>query len=145
MKLPIVLLVEDNPDDAFFTERALKKGNRKDFELVKVNNAIEALEYIFENIEEGKVKNRPDIILLDLNMPKMSGVEFLRKLKSINATFDIPVIILTTSMAEEDMVECYNLGIKNYIVKPFEFQRFIQEIQQIGLYPYLFKNDHRKL
>lgn len=123
-----ILLVEDNPDDAGLTIRALKKhgmGNH----LLHLEDGEEALDYIFnEN------NNAPKLILLDLKMPKVDGLEVLRKLKSDERKKVIPVVVLTSSKEEQDIVESYKLGVNAYIVKPVELNKFIKAISEVGLF-----------
>jgi two-component system, response regulator len=130
-----ILLVEDNSSDAELTIRALKKQNLAN-KLIHVTDGAAALDFVFG---KGKYENRPletgpKIILLDLKMPKVSGIEVLRKLKADEKTKLIPVVILTSSKEEPDITECYELGINSYIVKPVEFDKFIHAIAEIGFY-----------
>lgn len=124
-----VLLVEDNIDDAVLAIRALKKKNLAN-NLLHVEDGEEALKYIFS--DEGL--NTPKIILLDLKMPKVSGIEVLRKLKADERTRQIPVVVLTSSKEEPDVKECYALGVNSYIVKPVEFDKFLEAVSELGVY-----------
>ncbi|MCF8235482.1 MAG: response regulator [Bacteroidales bacterium] len=130
-----ILLVEDNPDDAEMALRALKKNNLANNILV-VGDGEEALDFIFAR-GEYKVrssKNRPKIILLDLKLPKVSGLEVLKELKANKKTRIIPVIVLTSSKEESDMFESYELGVNSYIVKPVDFDKFVGSVKDLGLY-----------
>ena len=131
-----ILLVEDNPDDAELTIRELTKHNMAG-NLVHVKDGEEALEFIFAT---GKYKNirdvahLPRLMLLDIQMPKVNGIEVLEKIKSDPLTKSIPVVILTSSNESPDITKCYNLGANSYIVKPVNFDGFSQAIKNIGTY-----------
>lgn len=124
----IILLVEDNPNDAKLTMLAIKNSNIEN-EIVLVKDGVEALDYIF-----GNIKNLPNLILLDLKMPKISGIEVLRKIKEDSRTKNIPVVVFTSSQEEPDVKECYNLGANSYIVKPLGFDEFSKVVKDTGLY-----------
>ena len=130
-----ILLVEDNPRDGELTLRALKKRNLANH-LVWVKDGAEALEYIFGASTDAqlKVNHVPKVNLLDLKMPKVDGLEVLRRLKSNEQTKRIPVVVLTSSREEQDIVESYQLGVNSYIVKPVEFENFSEAVAQLGLY-----------
>lgn len=123
-----ILLVEDNPDDANLAIRALKKSNLANH-LLHLEDGEEALAYIFDE------KNvMPRLILLDLKMPKIDGIEVLRRLKSDDKKKVIPVVILTSSKEESDIVETYKLGVNAYIVKPVDFNQFVKAVTELGLF-----------
>ncbi len=123
-----ILLVEDNPNDAELAIRALKKNNLANH-LLHLENGQEALDFLFEE------NNRmPKLILLDLKMPKVDGIEVLRRLKSDEKKKVIPVVILTSSKEESDIVETYKLGVNAYIVKPVDFDQFVKAVAQLGLF-----------
>ena len=124
-----VLLVEDNPDDAELTIRVLKKHNLAN-NLVHVHNGEEAIDFLFAK----ENTNIPKLILLDLKVPKVSGIEVLKKLKSDKQKKVIPVVILTSSKEERDVVESYHLGVNAYVVKPVEFEKFVESVAQLGLF-----------
>ncbi len=124
-----ILLVEDNPDDAGLTIRALKK-NKLANNLVHVNDGEEALEFLFG----GEQKEMPRLILLDLKMPKVDGIEVLRRIKESEEKRVIPVVILTSSKEERDIVESYRLGVNAYIVKPVDFEKFVKAVSDVGLF-----------
>ena len=125
---PEILLVEDNLNDAELTIRALKKHNLAN-NLLHVEDGQQALDFLFD---EKNVK--PKLILLDLKMPKVDGIEVLRKLKSDGQRCVIPVVVLTSSKEERDIVESYKLGVNAYIVKPVDFDQFVKAVTQLGLF-----------
>ena len=131
----VILLVEDNPDDEALTLRALKKNNIKN-EVVVARDGAEALDYLFG---EGAYSGRdtrvvPQVILLDLKLPKVDGFEVLRKLRADERTKRLPVVILTSSNEEQDRISGYDLGANSYVRKPVEFSSFIEAVRQLGLY-----------
>lgn len=130
-----ILLVEDDPNDAELTLRALRKNNVSN-RIHVVRDGAEALEFIFgkgayngRNLKEG-----PRVILLDLKLPKVDGLEVLRQIKNDQQTRKVPVVILTSSKEERDIVEGYRLGVNSYIVKPVDFAQFTEAVRQLGLY-----------
>jgi two-component system response regulator len=130
-----VLLVEDNPDDLDMALRALRKAHLANCIQVARDGA-EALDFIFgTGAHTGrKVENGPKVILLDLKLPKIDGLEVLRRVKSDPRTKMIPVVVLTSSKEQPDVVECYNLGVNSYIVKPVNFERFASAVAELGMY-----------
>lgn len=130
-----LLLVEDNPDDVLLTIRALRKSNILN-EVIITRDGAEALDYLFGKGKwEGRdVTQMPEAILLDLNMPKMGGLEVLKAIRSDPRTKRLPVIILTTSDEESDINGGYELGANSYITKPVDFDQFHEAIKQLGLY-----------
>ena len=131
----IILLVEDNIDDELLTLRAMRKNNIAN-EIVVVRDGAEALDYIFK---KGQHKGRdpeehPQVILLDLNLPKLGGLDVLKRIRSDKTTALYPVVILTSSKEERDLVESYRLGANSYIRKPVDFNQFSEAIRQLGLY-----------
>lgn len=124
-----ILLIEDNHDDAELTIKALKKRNLANH-LRHIDDGDAALQYLFDP----HVERFPKLILLDLKMPKVDGIEILRKIKQDNNKRIIPVVMLTSSKEEKDIVESYNLGVNAYIVKPVEFDKFMNAITQLGLF-----------
>jgi CheY-like chemotaxis protein len=130
-----ILLVEDNPDDVELTTRALKKMNLAN-RLYVVRDGAEALDFIYGEgkYQERSVKNLPRLILLDLKLPKINGIEVLRKVKSDERTKYMPVVVLTSSSEERDMVDSYHLGANSYIVKPVEFEKFANAVSEVGYY-----------
>ena len=129
-----ILLVEDNPYDVELTLRALKQHHIANH-IHTVRDGAEAVDFIFcTGAYAQRDFNIPKIILLDLKLPKLDGVEVLQKIKADPRTQRIPVVALTTSNAERDVQECYRLGINSYIVKPLDFKQFSEAIRQVGLY-----------
>ncbi len=130
-----ILLVEDNPDDAQLTLRALKKNNLANT-LVHVWDGEEALDYLFARgaFISRNTENLPRLILLDLKLPKINGLEVLKEIKSNALTCQIPVVVLTSSKEECDVVDSYKLGVNSYIVKPVDFTRFVAAVKEIGMY-----------
>lgn len=130
-----ILLVEDNPVDAELTTRELMKHNLKN--LFHVKNGREALDYIFATGKyEGvsNVNSPPKLVLLDLQMPKINGIEVLRQLKADPRTRSIPVVVLTSSKESPDIQKCYDIGANSYIVKPVNFETFADAIKNLGFY-----------
>jgi CheY-like chemotaxis protein len=130
-----ILLVEDNPNDAELTLRALKKHNLAN-RVVHVSDGEQALDFMFARgaFAARKVEEGPRVVILDLKLPKVDGLEVLKALKSDPATKAIPVVVLTSSREEKDIIESYQLGVNSYIVKPVEFEKFIVAIRDLGLY-----------
>ena len=124
-----ILLVEDNHEDAELTIRALKKFNLANH-LVHLQDGEEALDFLFST----HVGTLPKIILLDIKMPKVDGIEVLRKIKSDPQRKIIPVVVLTSSREERDIIESYKLGVNAYIVKPVEFDKFVKAVSEIGFF-----------
>ena len=130
-----ILLVEDNPRDVEMTLRALAKHNLANKVFV-VKDGAEALDFIFAKGDYAD-RNRdriPKVVLLDLKLPKVSGLEVLRAIKGDAQARTIPVVVLTSSQEEKDMVESYKLGVNSYIVKPVDFDKFLESVGQLGLY-----------
>jgi CheY-like chemotaxis protein len=129
-----ILLVEDNPTDAELAIRALRKKNLAN-NLVWVRDGAEALDFIFcKGQYQGRTNGSPKLILLDLKLPKVDGIEVLRNLKADESTRSVPVVMLTSSQEERDIVESYALGVNSYIVKPVDFSKFLDMVSQVGLY-----------
>ena len=130
-----ILLVEDNPNDVELTLHALKKNNLTNCIHV-VRDGAEALDYLFgSGTYAGRDMNyRPKVILLDLKLPKVDGMEVLRQIKADARTRSIPVVVLTSSREERDIVESYRLGVNSYITKPVDFEQFTEAVRQLGLY-----------
>lgn len=124
-----ILLIEDNPDDAGLAIHALKKRNLAR-NLVHLSDGEQALEYLFSR----EMANLPKVILLDLKMPKVDGMEILRRLKSDERRKIIPVVVLTSSREERDIMASYNLGANAYVVKPVDFEEFAKAIADIGVF-----------
>lgn len=123
-----ILLVEDNPNDAELTIRALKKNNLAN-NLIHVEDGQEALDYLFDEDNE-----MPRVILMDVKMPRVDGIEVLRKLKSDEKRKKIPIVMLTSSKEDKDIIEAYSFGVNAYIVKPVDFNQFVNAVTQLGFF-----------
>jgi two-component system response regulator len=130
-----ILLVEDNPHDAEMTIRALKKANLAN-KLIHVKDGAEALDFIFSKGEfsDRHIEDQPKVILLDIKMPKVDGIEVLRQIKAHDITKTIPVVIMTSSKEEQDIIISYNLGVNSYVVKPVDFEGFAKAVSELGFY-----------
>jgi two-component system, response regulator len=140
-----ILLVEDNQDDLDMALRALRKANLTN-RIQAVRDGAEALEFIFcEGAFTGRrFENPPKVILLDLKLPKIDGMDVLKRIKNDPRTKMIPVVILTSSKEQRDVIESYNLGVNSYIVKPVNFEQFAIAVQELGMY-WLLHNQPPKL
>lgn len=130
-----ILLVEDNPTDAELCIRALKKSNLAN-SLVWVKDGAEALDFLFATgvYADRDIQSPPKVVLLDLRLPKVDGMEVLRKIKQDERTKSIPVVVLTSSKEDRDVVDSYKLGVNSYISKPVEFDAFAKTVSELGLY-----------
>lgn len=130
-----VLLVEDNPDDEALTLRALHQNNLSN-DITVVRDGAEALDYLFgTGAYTGRdLTTMPAVILLDLNLPKINGLEVLQRLRADNRTKMLPVVILTSSTEEQDRIRSYSFGANSYVQKPVDFNHFVDAIQKLGLY-----------
>jgi two-component system response regulator len=130
-----ILLIEDNPNDEELTLYALKKNNVTNHIQV-VRDGAEALEYLFCTgaYAHRRIDDAPRVILLDLKLPKVDGLEVLERIKTDERTRVLPVVVLTSSQEERDIVESYQLGVNSYIVKPVDFEQFVESVRQLGLY-----------
>jgi len=135
MEEKIILLVEDNPDDVELTIRAFKKNNILN-RVIVANDGVEALDYLFDTgVHAGRdLKDLPVVILLDLKLPKIDGLEVLKRIRQDNRTKLIPVVILTSSSEQKDVINGYSLGANSYIRKPVEFSQFVEAMRHLGLY-----------
>ena len=131
----IILLVEDNPDDEELTLRALKKNNIQN-EVVVARDGEEALNYLFGDAGAGSGKKHPlpMVVLLDVKLPKVDGLEVLRRIRADSRTRLLPVVILTSSKEEQDLINGYSLGANSYVRKPVDFTQFVEAVRQLGLY-----------
>lgn len=127
MKEKTILLVEDNPDDVQLTLRALKKNNIAN-EVATARDGVEALDYLAGPVQ------LPAVILLDLKLPRLDGLEVLRRIRADHRWRRLPVVILTSSKEEQDLIQSYDLGANSYIRKPVDFEQFSEAVKQLGLY-----------
>ncbi len=134
-----ILLVEDNPDDVELTLHALQENNLAN-RMQIARDGAEALEFLFGTgrYADRRPEDTPKLVLLDLKMPKVDGLEVLRQVKSDPRTRTIPVVVLTSSEEERDIVESYQLGVNSYVTKPVDFEQFTEAVRQLGLYWMLF-------
>lgn len=135
MENKTILLIEDNIDDIDLTLRALKKNNIRN-EVIVVHDGVEALEFLFG---KGQYANRnvedlPTVVLLDVKLPKVDGMEVLRQIRANELTKYIPVVILTSSKEEQDLINGYSLGVNSYVRKPVDFNQFAEAVSHLGLY-----------
>ncbi|CAM3118476.1 response regulator [Rariglobus hedericola] len=130
-----ILLVEDNPNDLALTQRALKKARLANH-LHVCRDGAEALDFLFgEGVYAGRRLDQPPrVVLLDIKLPKVDGIEVLRRIKANPLTRTIPVVMLTSSKEQKDVVESYHLGVNSYIVKPVNFEGFASAVEQLGMY-----------
>jgi two-component system response regulator len=130
-----ILLVEDNPNDVELTLRALKKHNLAN-KVHVVDDGAKALDLLFPHAasSENELASLPKVVFLDLKLPKVDGLEVLRRMKSNQRTRTIPVVVLTSSTEESDLVDSYELGVNSYITKPVDFDKFVDAVAQLGLY-----------
>jgi len=135
MEEKIILLVEDNPDDVDLTLRALKKNNISN-RVIVAKDGVEALDYLHgTGMHAGRnTKELPVVIMLDLKLPKIDGMEVLRNIREDELTRLIPVVILTSSVEQKDVVEGYKFGANSYVRKPVDFEQFVEAVKLLGLY-----------
>lgn len=135
MSSKVILLVEDNPDDEELTLLALAKNNILN-EVVVARDGVEALEYLFGEGEQAFPQRRvlPTLILLDLKLPRVDGLEVLKRIRGDERTRMLPVVVLTSSREERDLLESYSLGCNSYVRKPVDFAQFVEATRQLGLY-----------
>ncbi len=140
----MILLVEDNPDDVDLTIRAFKKNDLKN-EIVVKKDGAEALDYLFATgaYADRDASVMPDVILLDLKLPKVNGLEVLKSIRSDERTKYLPVVVLTSSREQKDIIDSYDMGANSYIRKPVDFNQFIEAIKQLGFY-WLDLNEYPK-
>ncbi|OLC49393.1 MAG: two-component system response regulator [Acidobacteria bacterium 13_1_40CM_65_14] len=129
-----ILLVEDNPDDVELTMRAFRKSNIVN-EIVVARDGVEALDYLFSmGTRAGRPPTLPQVVLLDLKMPRVDGLHVLERIRAHPRTKLLPVVILTSSIEEQDLLNTYSRGANSYIRKPVDFQEFVEAVRQLGLY-----------
>ena len=129
----MILLVEDNPRDEALTLRALKKSNIVN-DVVVVRDGVEALEYLFGEPPEGETRPLPQLILLDLKLPKVDGFEVLKSVRANERTSLLPVVVFTSSSEQEDILKSYGSGANSYVRKPVDFDQFLEATRNLGLY-----------
>ena len=146
MKAKTILLIEDNASDVDLTKRALEKGHILN-PVVVASDGQEALDYLFAQgaYADREVSDLPTLTLLDLKLPKVSGLEVLRRIRHDVCTRRMPVVILTSSREEQDMATSYDLGVNSYIRKPVDFEQFVQSVAQLGLYWLVLNEDPPKV
>ena len=139
-----ILLVEDNPDDEMLTKRAFKKNNILN-EIVVARDGQEAVDFLLYqgNFSEREKGVNPQVILLDIHLPKLDGLEVLRKIRENKETSLVPVVMMTTSDEQEDLITSYKLGANSYIRKPIDFENFVEAVKQLGMY-WLVLNEQPK-
>ena len=135
MEEKLILLVEDNPDDQALTLRALKKNNIRNRVVIR-QDGVEALDFLLcQGADAGRdPHDMPQVILLDLKLPKIDGLEVLRRIRADERTRLLPVVILTSSREEQDMIKGYGYGANSYIRKPVDFNQFVEAVNQLGMY-----------
>jgi two-component system, response regulator len=140
-----IMLVEDNPNDEFLTIKAFKEFNTKS-EIIVARDGVEALDYLYNpGAEPGTYENiLPRVVFLDLKLPRVDGLEVLKKIREHERTRLLPVIILTSSREEKDLVRCYSLGANSYVCKPVDFRQFMSSIKQLSTY-WLEVNEYPEL
>jgi CheY-like chemotaxis protein len=125
-----ILLVEDNPRDVELMMRAFKKNNLAN-QITLAKDGVEALEYLFAKEESGQL---PKVVLLDLKLPRVSGIEVLQRIRADPRTNLLPVVVMTSSHEERDVIEAYKLGVNSYVVKPMDFDQFVRVVAELGYY-----------
>ncbi len=138
-----ILLVEDNPDDRMLIERVLSRQHVAN-EVVAVKDGVEAFDYLIGGDPEHNPNTLPQVVLLDLKLPRMNGLELLRALRSQERTRTLPVVILTSSNEERDVVEGYSLGANSYVRKPIQFEELAEAVRQLGMYWLLLNEPPRQ-
>lgn len=133
MNSKTILLVEDNPDDEILTRRVLKKSKIQN-EVVVAHDGVEALDYLFGTGTHSGVETLPQLVLLDLKLPRIDGLEVLCRLRSNHRTRLLPVVVFTSSNEEQDIFKSYSLGANSYICKPVDYNRFSETVSQLGVY-----------
>ena len=135
MESKVILLVEDNPRDEALTLRALKKSNIVN-DVVVARDGVEALDYLFGTgaHADRDASDMPQLVLLDLKLPKVDGLQVLQKIRADERTRRLPVVVFTSSSEEEDLINSYNLGANSYVRKPVDFEQFMEATRQLGLY-----------
>ena len=139
--LKTILIVEDNPQDVELTLEALSTHNLAN-NVIAVGDGVEAIDYLtYKGKFESRIKGNPSVILLDIKMPRMDGIEVLEYIRADEKLKMIPVVMLTSSREEPDLVKCYKLGVNAYVVKPVGFKDFLEAVKQIGIF-WAILNEH---
>jgi len=139
--LKTILIVEDNPQDVELTLEALSTHNLAN-NVIAVGDGVEAIDYLtYKGKFESRTKGNPSVILLDIKMPRMDGIEVLEYIRADDKLKMIPVVMLTSSREEPDLIKCYKLGVNAYVVKPFGFKDFLEAVKQIGIF-WAILNEH---
>ncbi|HLM60845.1 MAG TPA: response regulator [Pyrinomonadaceae bacterium] len=135
METKLILLVEDNPDDELLLLRALKKNHILN-SVVVARDGVEALDYLFSTgtYEGNKLEKLPELVLLDLKLPKINGLEVLKRMRADRRTKYVPVVVLTSSTEEEDIINSYDLGANGFVQKPVNFNEFVEAANRLGVY-----------
>ena len=142
--LKTILIVEDNPQDVELTLEALSTHNLAN-NVIAVGDGVEAIEYLtYKGKYESRIKGNPSVILLDIKMPRMDGIEVLEYIRADEKLKMIPVVMLTSSREEPDLVKCYKLGVNAYVVKPVGFKDFLDAVKQIGIF-WALLNEHPEI
>jgi len=142
--LKTILIVEDNPQDVELTLEALSTHNLAN-NVIAVGDGVEAIEYLtYKGKYESRIKGNPSVILLDIKMPRMDGIEVLEYIRADEKLKMIPVVMLTSSREEPDLVKCYKLGVNAYVVKPVGFKDFLEAVKQIGIF-WALLNEHPEI
>lgn len=132
-KMPYILLIEDSEQDEILTIRALQKNKVKN-EIIVARDGAEAIDYLFNSQHESYLEHLPQLILLDLKIPKIDGLEVLKEIRNNPRTKIVPVVVLTTSKEEQDVISSYQLGANSYVRKPVDFQEFSEVVKNLGTY-----------
>lgn len=142
--LKTILIVEDNPQDVELTLEALSTHNLAN-NVIAVGDGVEAIDYLtYKGKYESRIKGNPSVILLDIKMPRMDGIEVLEYIRADEKLKMIPVVMLTSSREEPDLVKCYKLGVNAYVVKPVGFKDFLEAVKQIGIF-WALLNEHPEI
>lgn len=140
MKAKVILLVEDNPRDEALTLRALKKSNIIN-SVVVVRDGVEALDYLLGQTDSEYINRLPQLVLLDLKLPKVDGLEVLKSIRAHERTRLLPVVVFTSSSEQEDILKSFERGANSYVRKPVEFEKFLEATKQLGLYWLVLNED----
>jgi two-component system, response regulator len=140
VKGKVILIVEDNPRDEALTLRALRKSNIAN-DVKVVRDGVEAIDYLQKKSDDGEFNPLPQLVLLDLKLPKVDGLAVLKAIRADDRTKRLPVVVFTSSSEQEDIVKSFDLGANSYVRKPVEFERFLAATKQLGLYWLVLNED----